>query len=91
MTTHDHCVAALCRAGFDAGAAEAALSALARARVRLADAGAGEFVCRWVDVRVRAVPPEADTIIRTVTRTTSDASLSNTHWLEGVEPPPWRE
>ncbi len=89
MTTHDHAIAALCGAGFDLGTAEAALNALEGARVRLADANAGEFVCRWVDVRVRVVPPEADTIIRTVTRTTDSASQSSTHWLEGLEAPPF--
>ncbi|HTQ06933.1 MAG TPA: hypothetical protein VMI54_23910 [Polyangiaceae bacterium] len=91
MTTHDHGLLALCAAGFDTATAAAALSALERAHVRLADAGSGEFVCRWVDVRARVVPPEADTIIRTVTRTTNGASLSNTHWLEGIEPPPFSE
>jgi hypothetical protein len=91
MTTQDHCFEALCRAGLDAGTAQAALNALERAGVRFAVTATGEFVCRWVDVRARVVPPEADTIIRTVTRTTNGASVGNTHWLEGLEPPPWNE
>jgi hypothetical protein len=90
MTTRNDALLALSRAGFDAGAAEAALTALEGARIRLAASGAGEFVCRWVDVRVQAVPPEADTIIRTVTRTTDGVSFNNTHWLEGIEAPPFR-
>jgi hypothetical protein len=90
MTTHDRALAALCNVGFDQASAAAALRALEHVQLRLADADAGEFVCRWVDVRSRAVPPEADTIIRTVTRTTNDASLSNTHWLDGLVPPPFR-
>lgn len=89
MTTHDRAYAALRAAGFDGGGADAALSALAAARVLLADESNGEFVCRWVDTRVRVVPVEADTIIRTVTRTTDGVSLSNTHWLEGLAPPPF--
>jgi hypothetical protein len=89
MTTRDDVLAALNRAGLDASAAATALNALDAARVRLVDTSAGEFVCRWVNVRARSVPPEADTIIRTVTRTKDDASLSNTHWLEGLEPPPF--
>jgi hypothetical protein len=89
MTTHERALAALYGVGFDAGSAAAALSALERAELRFADGKAGEFVCRWVDVRSRVVPPEADTIIRTVTRTTNDASLSNTHWLEGLQAPPF--
>ena len=89
MTTHDRALAALYGVGFDRESATAALSALDRARLRVADANAGEFVCRWVDVRSRVVPPEADTIIRTVTHTTNDVSLSNTHWLDGLEAPPF--
>ncbi len=89
MTTYDRALAALYAAGFDFNGAEAALRALAGARVRLLDTSEGEFVCRWVDVRARTVPPEADTIIRTVTRTTDGVSQSNTHWLEGLEPPPF--
>jgi hypothetical protein len=89
MTTHERALATLYGVGLDRESAAAALSALERAELRLADARAGEFVCRWVDVRLRVVPPEADTIIRTVTRTTNDASLSNTHWLDGLEPPPF--
>jgi len=89
MTTREYGLLALARAGFDPGTAEAAMSALEGARLRLADGGAGEFVCRWVDVRGREVPPEADTIIRTVTRTTNGVAFSNTHWLEGLEAPPF--
>jgi hypothetical protein len=89
MNTYDRALAALYAAGFDFNGAEAALRALANAQVRLLDRTAGEFVCRWVDVRTRAVPPEADTIIRTVTRTTDGVSQSNTHWLEGLQAPPF--
>jgi hypothetical protein len=90
MTTkHDRALRALSTAGFDYGAASSALDALERSGLRLADATAGELVCRWVDVRERAVPPEADTIIRTVTRSSEATSRSSTHWLEGIEPPPF--
>jgi hypothetical protein len=64
------------------------LEVLSAARFELVDETAGDFVVRWIDVRTRAVPPEADTIIRTITRTTNDSSSSTTHWLEGLRGPP---
>jgi hypothetical protein len=36
---------------------------------------------------VRAVPPDADTIIRTITRTVDGNSASTTHWLDGLRSP----
>lgn len=75
--------------GFATSAAEAALAAFERGGIKLADTARGEFVCRWINVAERVVPPTADTIIRTVTRTQSDHSVSRTHWLEGIEPPPF--
>lgn len=48
---------------------------------------ADELLVRWVDVREQAVPPDADTIIRTITRTLGDQSTSTTHWLSGLRGP----
>jgi hypothetical protein len=59
---------------------------LREAGLRLVDTHS-ELACRWVDVRVRAVPPEADTIIRTLTRTVGEQSWSATFWLEGLRAP----
>jgi hypothetical protein len=63
------------------------IAALAAAGLRLADEPNSELVCRWVEVRERAVPPEADTIIRTITRTIDGHSTSTTHWLDGLRSP----
>jgi hypothetical protein len=82
-------LALLTQSGFDPNGAEALLNQFERAGLLLADATQGEFVCRWVNVAERAVPSEADTIIRTVTRTRGEQSLSYTHWLDGIEPPPF--
>jgi hypothetical protein len=76
--------------GFTPSSAEAALAALERGGPRFADATRAKFVCRWVDVAQQPVPPTADTIIRTVTRTTAERSVSRTHWLEGIVEPPFR-
>lgn len=71
--------------------AEAMLRALRAAGLTLADEHADELVVRWIDVNVRPVPPEADTIIRTITRTVDGQSWSTTHWLEGLRSPrPYR-
>ena len=74
--------------GFDPATAAGILSTLSDSGLVLADRTQGEFVCRWVDVRVRPVPPDADTIIRTITRTAGERSTQGTHWLEGIVPPP---
>lgn len=63
------------------------LDVLRKAGLSLADAGNDELVCRWVNVIERAVPPEADTIIRTITRTNDAGSFSSTHWLDGLRGP----
>jgi hypothetical protein len=63
------------------------LEVLRQAGFQLADERSNELVCRWVDVTERAVPPEADTIIRTITRTTNQQSSSTTHWLDGLRGP----
>jgi hypothetical protein len=86
--SHFRAFEALTRSGFDPTSAANILSSLEAAGLALADRTHGEFVCRWVDVRERAVPPDADTIIRTLTRTAGERSTSNTHWLEGIVPPP---
>jgi hypothetical protein len=63
------------------------IDTLRAAGLRLADAENNELVCRWVNVLERAVPPEADTIIRTITRTIDGQSTSSTHWLDGLRSP----
>ena len=78
----------LTQSGFDPSSAAAILTLLEEAGMSLADRTQGDFVCRWVDVLARPTPPNVDTIIRTITRTSGDRSTSNTHWLEGIVPPP---
>lgn len=63
------------------------IALLRAAGVGLADRAANEMVCRWVSVAERAVPPQADTIIRTITRTLGERSDSTTHWLDGLRGP----
>jgi hypothetical protein len=84
-------LALLTQSGFDPGSADSLLSQLERAGLVLADATQGEFICRWIDIAERPVPADADTIVRTVTRTHDERSVSRTHWLEGIEPPPFVE
>jgi len=72
--------------GGDAAALERDLQELRAAGLQLADMRA-DLICRWVDVRERPVPPEADTIIRTLTRTIGEQSWSATYWLEGLRAP----
>lgn len=73
--------------GGDMAQAEWLLASLRNAGVQLADAQRDEMVCRWVSVLERAVPPEADTLIRTITRTVDGLSTSSTHWLDGLRGP----
>lgn len=63
------------------------IDTLRAAGLRLASENDDELVCRWVDVLERAVPPDADTIIRTITRTIDGQSTSTTHWLDGLRSP----
>ena len=63
------------------------LAVLDDAGITLADDRLDELVCRWIDVGARPVPPEADTIIRTITRTIDGISRTTTHWLEGLRSP----
>lgn len=67
--------------------ARAMLGSLRAAGIRLADEQTDELVCRWIDVRERPVPADADTIIRTITRTFDGRSSSTTHWLDGLRGP----
>ena len=67
--------------------AQAVLDDLAAAGVLLGDAQAGDLLCRWVPVEERPVPPQADTIIRTITRSTDAGSVSRTAWLDGLRAP----
>jgi hypothetical protein len=63
------------------------IDVLSQAGIALADATRLEMVCRWVSVDERPVPPDADTIIRTITTTSGNSSWSTTHWLEGLRSP----
>lgn len=69
------------------GDPERLIELLRAAGIELADRAANEMVCRWVSVTERAVPPQADTIIRTITRTLGSHSDSSTHWLDGLRGP----
>ena len=72
--------------GADADALEALLRSLRQAGLRLSDTQ-HELACRWIDVRERPVPPEADTIIRTLTNSIGQQSWSATYLLEGLGAP----
>lgn len=78
---------ALTAAGISVADANRTLAALETAGLSLGHAAHNELVVRWIDVNQRAVPPEADTIIRTITRTVNGESWSTTHWLEGLAAP----
>jgi hypothetical protein len=67
--------------------AQGALDALSAAGIGLADLDAQELICRWVNVLERAVPAEADTIIRTITRGSDGHSTVSSHWLDGLRGP----
>ena len=67
--------------------AQSLLQALDAAGISLSDERNEELAVRWVNVVERAVPPEADTIIRTITRTVGDRSTTTTHWLDGLRGP----
>jgi hypothetical protein len=87
--TQDDALFSLTNRGFDRDFARSVLQGLQDCGYGFVDQGRGEFVCRWVNVRERSVPPDADTIIRTVTRTSNAGSESSTHWLEGIIAPPF--
>ena len=70
-----------------AESARSLLATLDAAGISLADERNDELAVRWVNVLERAVPPEADTIIRTITRTAGEYSTSTTHWLDGLRGP----
>lgn len=72
--------------GEDAAGLERMLLRLREAGLRLMDQQ-NELACRWVDVRERPVPPEADTIIRTLTHTVGTQTWSATFWLDGLRAP----
>lgn len=78
---------ALIDAGVHANEAQRLLSALSSAGISLGDEANDELVVRWVNVLSRAVPPEADTIIRTITTTIGQNTSSTTHWLDGLRGP----
>jgi hypothetical protein len=72
----------------DAQLAQSAISALNAAGISLADQDDQELVVRWVNVLECAVPPDADTIIRTITRGGNDGhSTISSHWLDGLRGP----
>ena len=67
--------------------AQAVIDDLGAAGILLGDRQSGEMLCRWVPVDQRPVPADADTIIRTITRTNDAGSMSRTAWLEGLQAP----
>jgi hypothetical protein len=67
--------------------AHALVHALHASGLEVADAAHDELVTRWVNVNERAVPPDADTIIRTITRTSGERTDTSTHWLDGLRGP----
>ncbi|MGC4093860.1 MAG: hypothetical protein QM756_39340 [Polyangiaceae bacterium] len=85
--TANKAVQLLAAQGYDASFVQGLLERLQSAGIQLADNSNDELVCRWVNVMERAVPPDADTIIRTITRTRDGSSTSTTHWLDGLRGP----
>jgi hypothetical protein len=86
-STSERAYEAITAAGVHPNDAQRVLAALSGADISLADAKDDELVCRWVNIQTQAVPPDADTIIRTITTTRAEQSLSSTHWLEGLRAP----
>lgn len=87
VETAQRAYAAITAAGVPPDVAQRALDALSGASINLGDDADDELVVRWVDVQVQAVPPDADTIIRTITTTTDHERWSSTHWLQGLRGP----
>jgi hypothetical protein len=85
--TEQQALAAIGAAGGNTQDAQWMLGVLKSAGISLASERHNELVGRWVDVLVRPVPPEADTIIRTITITTDGVPRTTTHWLEGLRSP----
>lgn len=85
--TQQRALQALTAAGVAQHEAARILVVLQQAGFALADASQQEMVCRWVSIEERAVPPDADTIIRTITTTNNEGSRSTTHWLAGLRSP----
>jgi hypothetical protein len=85
--TAQRAFSALITAGVHADEAQRLLNVLSGAGISLGVAVDDELVVRWVNVQAQAVPPDADTIIRTITTTSGDQSLSTTHWLQGLRGP----
>ena len=85
--TEQQALAAVAAAGGNPQDARWMLDVLKAAGFSLASEQNNELVGRWIDVLVRPVPPDADTIIRTITRTNDGHSRSTTHWLEGLRSP----
>jgi hypothetical protein len=85
--TLERALRVLVAAGHGEQGARSMLSSLTAAGFELAEQSRDELVCRWIDVRERPVPPEADTIIRTITKTYDGGSSSTTHWLDGLRAP----
>lgn len=85
--TAQRAYSALVNAGVHAGEAQRLLAALSAAGIGLSDETDDELVVRWVDVQAQPVPPDADTIIRTITTTRGEQSWSSTHWLAGLRGP----
>jgi hypothetical protein len=85
--TAQRAYAALMDAGVQPGEAQRVLNALSAAGIRLSNETEDELVVRWIDVQAQPVPPDADTIIRTITTTRGQQSWSSTHWLAGLRGP----
>lgn len=89
--TEERALSTLIAEGAEPTYARRLLAALRTAGISLADEQRNELSVRWVNVLERAVPPEADTIVRTITRTFNHQSTSTTHWLDGLRSPPFPE
>jgi hypothetical protein len=85
--TWQRALAVLTSVNVDANQAAYLLNTLNQSGLNLVDDLQDELAVKWVDVRAQAVPPEADTIIRTITKTNGADTSSTTHWLDGLRGP----
>jgi len=85
--TWQRALAVLTSVNVDANQAAYLLNTLNQSGLNLVDNLQDELAVKWVDVRTQGVPPEADTIIRTITKTNGTETSSTTHWLDGLRGP----
>jgi len=88
LSANERVLQALQAAGLSPDQANAVLGVVLSTGISLQERPVNqEMSCRWVPTDERPVPPDADTIIRTITTTRNGLSVSETFWLDGLQPP----